>query len=86
LKTEFRARLNATLTTRSLNESVGIIHGVVLDPELANAERLGEAIRLHERREADLRPTVGSSGDGQQFAVAPHGLRARLMAAASATS
>ena len=61
-----------------LEREGGVVDGVVLDVERLDAELLGEAIRLHERREADLRADGGLAINRQQLAVAPHALRARL--------
>ena len=55
-----------------------VVDRVVLDPEFANAEYLGEPIGLDERREADLQADGRIVRHGQQLAVAPHGFRARL--------
>ena len=48
------------------------IDGIVLDPQLFDAERIGEAIGPDQRRAADLRTDRRFAVEGQQFAVAPH--------------
>src|SRR5207253_1015088 len=55
-----------------------IVDGVVLDVERLDAELRREAVRLHQRREADLRADGRLAVNRQQLAVAPHALRAGL--------
>lgn len=58
-------------------ERCGRILAVVFDPELFQAEQLGQAVFLIQRTPADAQRRVGRGFfDGQQFAVAPHGVRA----------
>ena len=42
----------------------GIIDGVVLDPEFADAQPFGQAVRFDQRREADLEADSGSPATG----------------------
>ena len=58
----------ATETTRSLNDSDGVADGVVLDPDLLEAEPLGEPVGAHERRHAGL---PGRPRAGRRAAAAP---------------
>ena len=53
-----------------------MVHRVVLDIELTDAEALGQAGRADERGEAGVEAGAGLTRDGQQFAVAPEVLRA----------
>src|SRR5262249_11417599 len=46
--------------------------GVVLDPELLDAERLGQAMGTNQRCAADERADRRFAVDGQQLAIAPH--------------
>ena len=48
-----------------------MVHRVVLDVELANAEPRGEAVRSDERREAGVEAGSRLTGDRQQLAIAP---------------
>src|SRR5262249_57670880 len=45
---------------------------IVLDPELLDAQRLGEAVCLDQRRAADVQADGRLALQRQQFAVAPH--------------
>ena len=70
------AALIAVDTTRSLNDSVGMRHAVVLDPEACNAEATGERWRFDERREAGVRRERRDSIEREPFVVAPQRRRA----------
>ena len=63
--------VSATATRRSLNESVGMAGGVVLDPEVGDAEARAQPRRGQERREAGAVPDGRLAVDGQQLTVAP---------------
>ena len=54
-----------------------VIHAVVLDVELADAQRFREAIGLDERREARGEAGARLAGDRQQLAIAPQVARPR---------
>src|SRR5262249_13890334 len=58
------------------------IDGVVLDPQLLDAERLGQAMGTNKRSAADERADGRFAVDGQQLAIAPHVERAHLDLAA----
>ena len=55
-----------------------MVHRVVLDVELADAEPLRQAIAAHQRREAGVEAGARLAGDRQQLAVAPQILRPPL--------
>ena len=55
-----------------------MVHRVVLDVQLADAEPLGQAVAAHERREAGVETGARLAGDRQQLAVAPEVLRPLL--------
>ena len=59
-------------------ERVRRVRGVELQPELADAELLGEPRRGHERREARREPGLVRRRDGEQVGVAPDRRRAGL--------
>ena len=55
-----------------------MVHRVVLDVQLADAEPLRQAVAAHERREAGVEAGARLAGDRQQLAVAPEVLRPPL--------
>ena len=55
-----------------------MIDGIVLEIQLADAERLREAIGFDERRESRIEAGARLAVDRQQLAIAPQVLRARL--------
>ena len=55
-----------------------VIEGVVLDVELAHAERLGETVGFDQRREAGVEADGRVAVDREQFPVAPHAVRTRF--------
>ncbi len=59
-------------------ERVGRVGGVVLDPQLAQAEALGEAIGTHQRRQPGLQRIARALGQREEVGVAPDARRARL--------
>ena len=54
------------------------VDGVVLDPQLLDAELVGQAVGPDQRRAADVQADGRLAVEGQQFLVAPHVERAQL--------
>jgi hypothetical protein len=52
------------------------VGGVVLDPQLAEAEALGEPVGLQERRPPRGKHPLRRGVDGQEVGIAPQGIRA----------
>ena len=59
-------------------ERVGRVRGVVLYPELAEAEALGQAVGAHQRRQPRLERVARAAGERQEVGVAPDPGRAGL--------
>src|SRR5215204_2350184 len=57
------------------------VGGVVLDPDLAQPEALGQPVGLHQRRDAGRESGLRPLLEGQEVRVAPDVLRAALDAA-----
>ena len=77
LEAQFHGAAQSHAHHAVLERQRGVVDRVVLDPELADAEALGEAVGLHQRRIAHLAADRRLAGDRQQLAIAPHGLGTR---------
>ena len=76
----FKAKFTGTAQRHTdhaiLEGKCWVIDGIVLHPSLSNAEPLGQAISFHQRGVADTSAHRWFFGDWEEFAEAPHCLRA----------
>ena len=52
-----------------------MVHRVIFDVQLAQAEAIGQPVAAHERREPGMKTGARLAGDRQQLAIAPEVLR-----------